>query len=104
MTEVLGVWLLAIAGGAAVAATYLASLWWTVQRVARARHPGRLLVLSYLLRAPIASLALLAVATGDGLRLLAAVASFLCVRVMVVRSVRGGAWPASAATMQARDR
>jgi len=72
MTEELGPWSLAIGGGAAVAVLYLTSLWWTVARVARTRHPARLVAVSYLLRAPIAALALFAVAAGDAPRLLAA--------------------------------
>ncbi|MCC6164031.1 MAG: ATP synthase subunit I [Acidobacteria bacterium] len=95
MTEELGPWSLAIGGGAAVAVLYLTSLWWTVARVARTRHPARLVAVSYLLRAPIAALALFAVAAGDAPRLLAALASFLAVRTVVVRSVRSGGYSAS---------
>lgn len=49
MSEILGV-----AGsfliGMLTGGFYFAGLWWTVARLARARHPGRLMLASYLLR------------------------------------------------------
>ena len=93
MTEHPAAWLLAIVGGGLVALVYFASLWWTVQRLARARRPGWLIAGSYLLRAPLAALALFGVATGDAVRLCAAAVAFLLVRIVLTRVVQRGAAP-----------
>ena len=90
MTDGLGAWLLAVFGGGAVGALYFGGLWWTVRRIARTRHPGLLMAASYLVRTTIAAVALLAVASGEAGKVLAALAGFLVVRVALVRSVRGG--------------
>jgi F1F0 ATPase subunit 2 len=84
-------WLLAIGGGGLVAVVYFASLWWTVQRLTRARHPGLLVAGSYLLRAPLAALALFGVASGDALRMCAAAVAFLVVRLLLTRALRRSA-------------
>jgi F1F0 ATPase subunit 2 len=91
-------WLLAIGGGGLVAVVYFASLWWTVRRLPRSWYPGLLVAGSYLLRAPLAALALFGVAAGDALRMCAAAVAFLVVRVLLTRALRRGAVPAPAPT------
>lgn len=98
MTEHPVMWLLAAGGGALVAVLYLASLRWTVRRIPHARHPALLVIASYLIRAPLAALALVGVASGGdaaafggvegGARLVATLAGFLIVRAVVLRSER----------------
>lgn len=103
MTDGPGAWLLAVIGGGAIGALYFGGLWWTVQRVARARHPGLLVAASYLMRTTIAAAALLAVASGEAGRVLAALAGFLLVRAVLVRSVRDARCPAATAGTHARE-
>lgn len=90
MTEHPAAWLLAIGGGGLVAVAYFASLWWTLQGLQRARRPALLVAGSYLLRAPLAALALWGAATGDALRLGASALAFLLVRVVLTGIVRRG--------------
>jgi len=88
MSEDLWGWLLAVVVGGVVSVLYFSGLWWTVQRVPRSRNPALLVAASYLVRTAIAAAALIVVASGDALRVLAGLASFLAVRMVVVRSVR----------------
>ncbi len=94
MTDDQTAWLLAIAGGGAVGALYFATLWWTVQRAARAARPVLLVAGSFLVRGLLAAALLVGLAGGDAGRLLAAVGAFLLVRTAVVRLARAGASPA----------
>jgi F1F0 ATPase subunit 2 len=94
MTDHPVAWLLAVAGGGLVGVVYFASLWWTVRRLAYTTRPGLLVAGSYLLRAPLAALALFGVAGGDAIRTCAAAVAFLMVRIVLTRAVRGGTMPA----------
>lgn len=85
------VWLGAALAGALLGLTYFAGLWWTVQRVTRARHPVRLVAASFLLRAALAVAALFLIMSGEVMRLLVALGGFLLVRTLVLRRVRQGA-------------
>jgi F1F0 ATPase subunit 2 len=63
---------------------YFAGLWWTVQRVTRARHPVALVAASFVLRAALAVAVLLLIMSGDVVRLLVALGGFLLVRTVVL--------------------
>ena len=104
VTTELAARLLAFAAGGAVAALYFASLWWTVRRVARARRPLALVAGSFLVRAALAALAIVAVGSGDALRLMAAMAGFLAVRLALVKWVRGTAHVPSTAGAHQENR
>lgn len=84
MTDSQAAWVLAIAGGGAVGAAYFASLWWTVQRAARAARPVMLIAGSFLLRGTLAAALLVGLSGGDPWRLLAAAGAFLAVRTVAV--------------------
>ena len=90
MSEDLWGWLLAVIVGGVVSLLYFSGLWWTVQRVPRARNPALLVAASYLVRTAMAAAALIVVASGDALRVLAGLAGFRAMRMVFVRSVRGG--------------
>ena len=81
-------WVLSALAGAVLALLYFAGLWWTVQRVADARHPIALLAVSFALRAAVAAGALLLIMQGDIGRLLVALGAFLIVRTAVLWRVR----------------
>jgi F1F0 ATPase subunit 2 len=85
-----GLWLLLMfTCGALLAAIYLGALWLTVQRISDCRHPALWLLASLLARM------VLVVATfywilGDGhwQRLLAALAGFVTLRIVILGRVR----------------
>jgi F1F0 ATPase subunit 2 len=96
MTDTQTTWLISIAGGGAVGALYFASLWWTVQRAARASRPVLWIAGSFLLRGMLAAALLVGLAGGDPWRLLGAVGAFLVVRTVVVNIARGRIAPPQA--------
>lgn len=81
-------WVGAAVGGAIVSLLYFAGLWWTVQRIAGARHPLALLALSFVFRAALAAGALWLMMQGEIVRLLVALAAFLLVRAAVLWRMR----------------
>jgi F1F0 ATPase subunit 2 len=82
------VWLGAALAGALLGLTYFAGLWWTVQRVRRARHPVLLVAASFGLRAALAVAVLFLIMSGEVMRLLVALGGFFLVRTVVLRRVR----------------
>jgi F1F0 ATPase subunit 2 len=84
------VWLGAALAGALLGLMYFAGLWWTVQRVRRARHPVLLVAASFGLRAALAVAVLFLIMSGEVMRLLVALGGFLLVRTVVLRRVRQG--------------
>lgn len=96
MTDAQIAWIVAVVGGGAVGGVYFATLWWTVQRAARASRPMLLIAGSFLVRGMIAAALLVGLAAGDPWRLLGAVGAFLVVRTVIVRLVRARTIPRAA--------
>lgn len=80
--------LLAFAVGAAVGLVYFGGLWLTVRRVLDVRQRAVWLLASFLVRAGVTLLGLYLVIGTDGLRLAAAMAGFLVVRMALVGLLR----------------
>ena len=81
--------ILMFVSGALLAALYLFSLWFTVQRIRRGRNPALWLLSSLLLRMGLLVIAFYFI-VGDGHweRLLAALAGFITLRTLALRRVR----------------
>lgn len=75
--------------GALIAALYLSSLWLTVRRIHRGRHPALWLLSSLVVRMGLLLIAFYFI-VGDGHweRLLAALAGFVILRTIAIRRVR----------------
>jgi F1F0 ATPase subunit 2 len=92
-------WVLLVLAGGALGWLYFGGLWLTVRRLPGAAHPAALVLGSFVLRALLVAGGLVVLLAGDPLRLVAALAGFLAVRVLLVRQVRpatpsgGGARP-----------
>jgi F1F0 ATPase subunit 2 len=80
----------ATTGGGALSAVYFEGLRWTVRRLPASRRPARLAAASFLARALAVSVTLVALAGGDAVRLLHAVAAFLAVRQWILARARAG--------------
>ena len=89
----IGQLILALAAGIAVAAFYFGGLWLTVRRVATSPRPALLTFGSFIVRGVIAVAAMVWIARVHLQLLLAAMAGFVLVRVIVTRRLR----PADAA-------
>ena len=75
--------------GALIAGVYLSSLWLTVQRISRGRHPALWLVSSLVVRMGLLLTAFyFIVSDGHWERLLAALAGFVILRTFAIRRVR----------------
>ncbi|HZX24148.1 MAG TPA: ATP synthase subunit I [Woeseiaceae bacterium] len=86
----------AFAGGLVVGLLFFQGLKMTVERLAVARRPGTLVLLSMLLRFGLAMTALYLLArTADAWELLAAVAGFMVARALVARTLRQRRPPAA---------
>lgn len=81
----LGYVALAFAAGAAIAVVHFGGLWLTVNRLLVARHPSALATLSFLARMTVTVAGLVMVTSGEWYRLVAAVAGFLVVRLVLAR-------------------
>jgi F1F0 ATPase subunit 2 len=81
-------WIAAALGGGLLGLAYFAGLWWTVQRVRRARRPEALLAASFVVRAALAAAALILIMGDDVRRLLVALGGFLVVRTLMLWRVR----------------
>ena len=81
----IGQLILALAGGAALAAFYFGGLWLTVRRVATSSRPGLLTFGSFIVRGVIVIAAMVGIARMHWQLLLAAMAGFVLVRVIVTR-------------------
>lgn len=88
---------LAAAAGLLIGLLYFGVLWWTVRRMLTARYPAVLVAGSFLVRAALAAAAIVFVAGGRLLPLLATIAGFLAGRTVLIRVVgaplRAGAGP-----------
>lgn len=79
---------LALAAGAAVAAFYFGGLWLTVRRVATSNRPVLLTFGSFVVRAVVAVAVMVWIARMHWQLLLAAMAGFVLVRVVLTRKLR----------------
>lgn len=77
--------LLAFAAGLAVGLFYYGGLWLTIRRLPQSRRPAMLTGMSLLVRLSLTSAAFYIVMGGRWERLLACLAGFLLVRVLLVR-------------------
>lgn len=77
--------ILACLGGAACGAANAAGLWWTTRMLPHVRRPAALLLASFLLRALLTLPPVVLLGAGHADRLVAALASFLIFRLLVVR-------------------
>jgi len=84
----IGQLMLALVAGAVVAAFYFGGLWLTVRRVAASRRPVLLTFGSFFARGAIAVAAMVWIARMHWQLLLAAMASFVLLRVILVRMLR----------------
>jgi F1F0 ATPase subunit 2 len=87
MAEVFGL-LVPTAGGAVLGLLYFGGLWVTVRRLPAARHPGLLMLASFLVRTALVGAGFVALLAGEPLRLAVALVAFLAVRILLVRRVR----------------
>jgi F1F0 ATPase subunit 2 len=98
---------LSCVAGAAVGMLFFGGLWWTVQRLATAEHPGLLSLASFLVRSALALLLFYPLIAGAWQRGLAALLGFMTVRFLMARRLRPGgalrsAMPATAGTRSRR--
>lgn len=86
-----GVLLAGLAAGAAIAWVYFKTLWLSVQRMQRQRHPALWMTATLFLRLAAAAGAFVLTAVWGGWRaLLACLLGFTLARIVVVRRLRGG--------------
>jgi F1F0 ATPase subunit 2 len=79
-------WLgLALLAGMVLGALYFGGLWWTVQRLTSARHPGLLFLASFIGRTAVTLAGFFLIAGGRWQRLLACLAGFVLARFLLVR-------------------
>ena len=81
----------ALAAGVGIGLLYFAGLWWTVNRLAFRRHAGLWVLASFAVRASIALFGFYLASGGDWRRLLACLAGFVAVRVLLVRRIEPSA-------------
>jgi len=74
--------------GVAIGAFYFGLLWLTVNQLPTTRHPGLLLLLSMGVRLAVSIVGFYRVAGGRGDRLLACLAGFIGIRVLLVSRIR----------------
>lgn len=84
MTQILFL-LLALMAGLALGLWYFGGLWLTVQRLPRARNPGFLSLVSLMIRLGVTLAGFYLVMAGRWERLLACLAGFLLMRIVLVR-------------------
>lgn len=75
---------LSAAGGLAIGLLYFGGLWWTVRRMASARHPAALVAGSFLVRAAVAAGGIVLISGGKLVLLAAAMAGFLIGRTILI--------------------
>ncbi len=83
--------IVACLGGAACGAANAAGLWWTTRRIPGARRPASLLLASFLVRALVTLPPVVLLGAGEVDRLVAALASFVIFRLLVVRGLTSAA-------------
>jgi F1F0 ATPase subunit 2 len=78
---------LAFAAGSVAGGIYLLSLWLAIGRLANARRPVLALLSGMVLRLALLLVAFYLLMAGDALRLVAALAGFIAMRILVTRLV-----------------
>lgn len=76
--------------GALLGVLFFGGLWLTLRRIGSARHPGLLVLGSYLARLTLAGVGFLFLARAGAAPLLAGLVGFVAVRVVLVARARGG--------------
>ena len=84
------------AGGLLIGLLYFGALWWTVRRMASARHPAALAAGSFLVRAAVAAGGIVLVSGGKLVPLVAAMAGLLIGRTILILII-GKSLPKNAA-------
>lgn len=84
----IGQLIMALAAGAVLATFYFGGLWLTVRRVATSPRPALLTFCSFIVRGVIAVVAMVWIARVHWQLLLAAMAGFVLVRVILTRKLR----------------
>lgn len=80
-------WAGAPLAGAVLGLLFFGGLWWTIRKLPRMKRPGLWLVTSFVLRAAVVVVGFWAVMQGNPLRVLLAMAGFLAVRFILLRSI-----------------
>ncbi|MFP3870188.1 MAG: ATP synthase subunit I [Syntrophobacteria bacterium] len=80
--------LLALIAGAGIGTVYFLGLWWTVQRLSRARHPFLLVIGSLAGRLSVTLLCFYLVTAGCWPSLLSCVLGFLMIRGLLVQHLK----------------
>lgn len=88
MTEVVAKLVWPFGAGLVIGAFYFGVLWLTVSRLPTARRPGLVLFLSTASRLAVTIIGFYLVSDGRGDRLLACLAGFIIVRVLMVSRIR----------------
>jgi F1F0 ATPase subunit 2 len=83
-------WVLLAAAGGLLGSVYFGGLWLTVRRLPDTDHPAALVLGSFVLRVALVAAGFVWLLAGDPLRLVAVLAGFLAIRVLLVRQVRTG--------------
>jgi F1F0 ATPase subunit 2 len=83
-------WVLLAAAGGLLGSVYFGGLWLTVRRLPDTGHPAALVLASFVLRAALVAAGFVWLLAGDPLRLVAVLAGFLAIRVLLVRRIRTG--------------
>jgi F1F0 ATPase subunit 2 len=81
--------LTAVVMGAGVGLFHFGGLWLTTRNLQCFRQPGLWLIVSFLLRTAVSILCFYLVMAGDWKRLLAALAGFTLIRLLIVRGKSG---------------
>ena len=88
MNSELSLLLFAFFGGLLSGAFFFGGLWWSVKRALTAKHPGKLLFKSFLLRCTVFLICLALITDLTLERILAYLAGFFCLRQMALRRCR----------------
>jgi F1F0 ATPase subunit 2 len=85
-----------LVGGLAVGFVFFGALWVTVRRIPHSRHPGSLLLVSYVTRLALAAVGFYGILRlGEFPALLAALLGFLAMRYVIMRRIRGDMEPSA---------
>jgi F1F0 ATPase subunit 2 len=77
---------LALAGGMMLGGVFFGGLWWTIRQLPKSRHPGLLILVSFISRSLIVLAGLYLLAQGHLMAIAAAMLGFILIRILMVRS------------------
>jgi F1F0 ATPase subunit 2 len=87
----IGIYVLCGVAGAVLGTLFFAGLWWTVRALPGSRHPALLMFGSYMGRMAVLLAGFYLLGAGDWRRLVAALAGFILVRILILPIVKSRA-------------